>query len=50
MCQDGQGFSFAVFVGEPVDISFTRVIAFKEKDGCFAEGPFQMGIADLFAA
>lgn len=50
MCQDGQGFAFAVLVGEPVEISFPWLIALKEKGGCLAEGPLEMGIADFLAA
>jgi len=47
MSKNGQGFSFAVFVSKSVQISFCRLIAFKEKDCCFAEGPLEMRIADL---
>ena len=28
MCQDGQGFSLTVFIGQPVEISFPWFIAF----------------------
>jgi len=50
MCQDGQGLAFAVLVSEPIEISFPWLIAFQEKDSCFAEGPLEMGVADLLAA
>jgi len=50
MSQDGQGFAFAVLVGEAIEILFPWFIAFEEKSRCFAEGPLEMGIADLLTA
>jgi len=50
MCQDGQGFSLTVLSGEPVEVSCPWLIAFEEKDGCLAEGPLEMGVADLLTA
>ena len=50
MGQDREGFAFAVLVGKPVEVFFPWLIAFEEERGRFAEGPLEMGIADLFAA
>ena len=50
MGQDGEGFSFVVLVGKPVEVFFPGLIAFEEKCCRFREGPLEMGIADLFAA
>jgi len=48
--KDREGFSLAVFVCQSVEVFFPRLIALEEECGRFAEGPFEMGLADLFAS
>ncbi len=50
MGQDGQGFSFAVFIGESVQISFSRLVTLEKEGSGLTEGPLEMGVADFFTA
>ena len=46
--EDREGLGFPMFTGEPFEVLFARLIAFKEKDRCLREGPFEMSVTDLF--
>jgi hypothetical protein len=48
MGEDRESFGFTVFTGEPFEISFTRLVAFEKEYSGFGEGPFEMGVTDLF--
>jgi hypothetical protein len=50
MSQDRECFAFSVLIGQPVEIFFPGLIAFEEECCRLAEGPLEMGIADLLAA
>jgi hypothetical protein len=39
-----------VFAAEPIQVSLAGFIAFEEKHCRFTEGPFEVGVSDLFAA
>lgn len=45
--QDAQGLSLGVFLSETLEIGVAGRIAQQEADGGFAEGPLDMGVADL---
>ncbi len=47
MGKDRESLCLAVFMDKPIEISLCRIIALEEKDSCFREGPFKMGIADF---
>ncbi len=50
MGKDREGFSLAMFVCQSVEVFFPLLIALEEECSGFAEGPFEMSIADLFTA
>jgi hypothetical protein len=49
MGKDREGLGLAVFMDQSIEISFCRIIPLEEKNRCFREGPFEMGIANLVA-
>ena len=48
MGEDREGLGFAVLMGKPLEVLFSRLVALEEKHGCLGEGPLEMSIADLF--
>jgi len=50
MGKDRQGFWFAVFLGEPVQIFLCKIIAFDKKDGSLGECPFEVSVSYFTAA
>lgn len=47
MGKDGERFSLAMFVDEPVMVALGLLIAAQEKTGRLRESPFEVGIADF---
>lgn len=47
MGKDRESLCLAVLMDQSIEISLCRIIPLEEKDSCFREGPFQMGIADF---
>ena len=48
--EDREGLGFAVLMGKPLEVLFSRLVALEEKHGCLGEGPLEMSVADLFTA
>jgi len=48
--EDREGLGFAVFTGKPLEVLFSRLVAFEEKHRSFGEGPLEVGVTDLFTA
>ena len=48
--EDRKRLGFAVLMSKSLEILFGRFIALEEEDGGLGEGPFEVGVTDLFTA
>jgi len=48
--EDRERLGFAVLMSKSLEILFGRFIALEEEDGGLGEGPFEVGVTDLFTA
>jgi hypothetical protein len=48
--EDRERLGFAVLMGKPLEILFSRLVALEEEDRCLGEGPLEVSVTDLFAA
>ena len=50
MGKNTKRFALAMLLRQPIEIFLDRFITPKENDGCFREGPLEMGVADLVSS